>query len=273
MTVATGRSTLEAELSLRVTKPGRLALSVAAAESAGVGTERLEIEGPSGPIPAVPPTGLPHGTRIHVLDLPAGEVTISYRAQRQGGPAEPGPVTEADLITYTRPSRYCPSDRMIGIALTDFGSLPDPLSKVRAIVRYVGRRLVYVSGSSRPTDGALETLLAGEGVCRDFAHLCVTYCRGLDIPARFVSVYAPGLSPMDFHAVFEAAIDGRWYLFDASRLAPRSSMVRIATGRDAADTAFLTTLGSEIDLRTTRVNATAEPRGTIEESTELVALA
>ncbi|TQJ01133.1 transglutaminase-like domain-containing protein [Amycolatopsis cihanbeyliensis] len=273
MTVATGRSALEAELSLRVTKPGRLALSVAAAESAGVDTERLEIEGPSGSIPAVPPAELPHGTKIHVLDLPPGEVTISYRAERDGGPVEPIPLTEADLITYTRPSRYCPSDRMIGIALADFGRLPDPLSKVRAIVSYVAQRLVYVSGSSRPTDGALDTLLAGEGVCRDFAHLCVTYCRGLDIPARFVSVYAPGLSPMDFHAVFEAAIDGRWYMFDASRLAPRSSMVRIATGRDAADTAFLSTLGSEIDLRTTRVNATVVPATRIEEITDLVALA
>ena len=88
-----------------------------------------------------------------------------------------------------------------------------------------------------PTDDAIDTLLAGEGVCRDFAHVCITLCRFLDIPARYVGVYAPGLSPMDFHAVFEAAVDGHWYVFDATRLAPRQTMLRISTGRDAADTA------------------------------------
>ena len=89
----------------------------------------------------------------------------------------------------------------------------------------------------------------GQGVCRDYAHLVVTMCRALGMPARYVSVYAPGLSPMDAHAVVEIAVDGVWRVFDATRLAPRASMVRIGTGRDAADIAILTALGGSSGAR------------------------
>ena len=96
-----------------------------------------------------------------------------------------------------------------------------------------------MAGSSSVHDSAEDTLLTGMGTCRDFAHLGVALCRAVGIPARFAAVYAPGLSPMDFHAVFEAQdLDGRWYAYDATDLAPRQSMVRIVTGRDAADAAF-----------------------------------
>jgi len=108
---------------------------------------------------------------------------------------------------------------------------------------WVGTRIAYVTGSSLPTDGAVRTLLSRRGVCRDFAHLVVAFLRALDVPARVVGVYAPGLSPMDFHAVAEAAIDGVWHVVDATTLAPRQSLVRIATGRDAADIAFLSARG------------------------------
>ena len=83
----------------------------------------------------------------------------------------------------------------------------------------------------------------GQGVCRDYAHLTITLLRALEIPARLVAVYAPGLSPMDFHAVVEADVDGTWCVVDATRLAPTSSLVRICSGRDAADTAFLSLFG------------------------------
>ena len=86
---------------------------------------------------------------------------------------------------------------------------------LRGVSSWVGTRLAYVSGSSRPTDGAVRTLLARQGVCRDFAHACVALLRGLGIPARLVSVYAPGLEPMDFHAVAEAWVDGARRAFDA----------------------------------------------------------
>ena len=101
----------------------------------------------------------------------------------------------------------------------------------------------------------MQTLLAREGVCRDYAQLVVALLRANDIPARLVAVYAPGLSPMDFHAVAEAAINGRWYVVDATALAPRSALVRITTGRDAADTAFLSTYGGDVKLHETDVSA------------------
>ena len=104
---------------------------------------------------------------------------------------------------------------------------------------WVGTRLDYVPGSSDPIDGAVDTLLAGAGVCRDYAHLVVALLRAVNVPARLVAVYAPGCQPMDFHAVAEAFVDGVWRVVDATCLAPRQTMVRIATGRDAADTAFL----------------------------------
>ena len=86
-------------------------------------------------------------------------------------------------------------------------------------------------------------------MCRDFAHLVIALLRARNVPARLVAVYAPGLQPMDFHAVVEAAIDGEWRVVDATTLAPRQSLVRIATGRDASDTAFLTVQSGRADLR------------------------
>jgi transglutaminase-like putative cysteine protease len=112
----------------------------------------------------------------------------------------------------------------------------------------VFERLAYQPGSSDTLDTATDTLLAGSGSCRDFSHLTITLCRALGVPARFVAVYAPGLSPMDFHAVVEARRGTGWEVLDATRLAPRSSLTRIATGRDAADTAFATTLRGEAEL-------------------------
>jgi transglutaminase-like putative cysteine protease len=122
----------------------------------------------------------------------------------------------------------------------------------------VGSHLAYVPGASAPTDGAVQTLLDRQGVCRDYAHLVIALLRGLDVPARLVSVYAPGLSPMDFHAVAEAWVDGEWHVVDATALAPRQSLVRIATGRDASDTAFLSSLGGAVTVASMRVTAVVD---------------
>ena len=113
----------------------------------------------------------------------------------------------------------------------------------------MGTRLNYVPGSSYLIDGAVETMLSGAGVCRDFAHLVVALLRAVKIPARAVSVYAPGLYPMDFHAVAEAFVGGQWRVVDGTLLAPRQALVRIATcWRDAADIAFLDNHRAEITL-------------------------
>jgi transglutaminase-like putative cysteine protease len=198
-----------------------------------------------------------HGTRLHCVDgLTTGRLDVEYHATVDGR-ADAPPVTAQDLIRYARPSRYCESDRLVAVARSDFRDL-EGLALFDAISSWVGQRVAYVAGSSRPTDGAVATLLAREGVCRDFAHLVIALLRGCDIPARLVSVYAPGLQPMDFHAVAEACIDGRWLVADATALAPRSSLLRIATGRDAADTAFLTTIGGAVELTNLDVTAITE---------------
>jgi transglutaminase-like putative cysteine protease len=127
---------------------------------------------------------------------------------------------------------------------------------VGAITEWIRQRISYVPGSSDVHDSAEDTLLTGMGTCRDFAHLGIALCRATGIPARFAAVYAPGLFPMDFHAVFETLQFGRWYVHDATGLAPRQSLIRIATGRDAADTAFSAINGGAGDLGYLEVSAT-----------------
>jgi transglutaminase-like putative cysteine protease len=104
----------------------------------------------------------------------------------------------------------------------------------------------------------VETLLERRGVCRDFAHLVVSLLRAKDVPARLAAVYAPGLDPMDFHAVAEAYVDGAWHVVDATGMAPRQTLLRIATGRDASDTAFLSTVGGSLSLKELKVTAVAD---------------
>lgn len=198
------------------------------------------------------------GSRIHRLHAPEGAVRASYRARISGHAADlVAAINELDRTVNLRPSRYVEADKLYSFAAQEFsGSNPAELSE--QVVTYVRDRLSYIPGSSDPTDGAIDTLLAGAGVCRDYAHLVVALLRALKIPARLVSVYAPGLRPMDFHAVAEALIDDRWQVFDATRLAPRQSLVRVATGRDAADTAFLDNHGGAIRLNSVGVTATTD---------------
>lgn len=179
----------------------------------------------------------PHGTRMHVVDADPGRLLVTYVAEVRGLAPRP-PVDEAELLGYLRPSRYCESDTLGPTARAEFAGLVG-VDLLAAVSSWVGTRLAYVPGSSGPTDGAVRTLLARQGVCRDYAHLVVALLRALDVPARLVAVYAPGLAPMDFHAVAEAYVSGSWHVVDATTLAPRSTLLRIATGRDASDTAFV----------------------------------
>ena len=195
------------------------------------------------------------GARVHRLELASGQTTITYSASVEDGGA-PRAVTPADWAVALRPSRYCPSDQLEGFARAEFDATMPRAELVAAVASWVHRRLVYTSGSSRPVDTAVDTLLLGQGVCRDYAHLTITLLRALEVPARLVAVYAPGLHPMDFHAVVEADVDGTWCVVDATRLAPTRALVRICAGRDAADTAFLTTLGGVARFEGMTVTAT-----------------
>ena len=241
-----------------VTDPATFVLSIAPAAGAGPRLEeRLDVTLDGSPLP-VDVLDAPHGAISHVLRSPVGDLRISYSAVVDGS----GPATEVvddalteEQLTYLRPSRFCPSDVLSGIAAYELGHVPVGPDLLAETVTWVSSRLTYELGASGPLDTALDSLLHGRGVCRDFSHLAITILRALEVPARLVSVYAPGLSPMDFHAVVEAHVDGRWRLLDAARMAPRQSMVRVATGRDAADTAFVTVLGGDAELVSTAVTA------------------
>lgn len=141
------------------------------------------------------------------------------------------------------------------MADAEFAGVDSPSALLAAVSSWVGGHLSYVPGSSRPTDGAVITMLQRSGVCRDYAHLVIALLRARNVPARLAAVYAPGLDPMDFHAVAEAAVDGHWYVVDATLLAPRPSLLRIATGRDTADTAFLSSYGGVVNLIGSEVSA------------------
>jgi transglutaminase-like putative cysteine protease len=208
-----------------------------------------------------------HGNRIHKFDAGKGKLLASYSATVIGQ-ADPAPVTEIDLSTYLRPSRYAEADKFFGFAATEFGRYVDSATVLAKVSSWVGTRLHYVPGSSDPIDGAADTLLAGAGVCRDYAHLVVALLRAVNVPARLVAVYAPGCDPMDFHAVAEAYVDGVWRVVDATLLAPRQTLVRISTGRDAADTAFLDNHNGSITLNSAVVRAVVDgnlPNDSIDE--------
>ncbi|MGY1603164.1 transglutaminase-like domain-containing protein [Geodermatophilus sp. SYSU D00815] len=211
----------------------------------------------SGGSPVAPEEFEVDGARVHRLALAAGTTTITYTAAAaSGGPGRA--VTPAAWAEALRPSRYCPSDQLQGFAAGEFDQGLPRAELVRAVADWVHGRLTYTSGASRPVDTAVDTLLAARGVCRDYAHLTTTLLRALEVPARLVAVYAPGLDPMDFHAVVEADVDGTWCVVDPTRLAPTSSLVRICSGRDAADTAFLTLFGGVARLGEMTVTATAD---------------
>ncbi|MFV0458895.1 MAG: transglutaminase-like domain-containing protein [Actinomycetales bacterium] len=255
--VSSMRRTVTAAIDARIDTPADLIFSFAAADGTPIDTETLEVTIGEEPTP-YDEIRDENGTRLHVLrQAPSGPLRVRYRASIVGG-SEPPELTPMQEIVYTRPSRYCDSDVLAPIARAEFGGYSGR-ELVDQVTSWVGTQLAYVSGSSRPIDGAVDTLLARQGVCRDYAHLVVALLRALGVPARLVSVYAPGLFPMDFHAVAEAVVDGRWQVLDATCLAPRSTMLRIATGRDAADTAFMTVNSGRVDLLSVAVTAVAEP--------------
>lgn len=155
----------------------------------------------------------------------------------------PAALLPDHALQYLLPSRYCPSDRAFDQAQAIVDAADPRSGAVGAIVEWIRTHIAYRYGVSDATTDAFGTLAAGAGVCRDYAHVGITLCRSLRIPARMVVGYLYGLEPMDLHAWFEAYLDGRWYTFDATQSAPRGGRIVVAYGRDAADVAFLTSFG------------------------------
>ena len=154
-----------------------------------------------------------------------------------------------DVILFLLASRYCETDRMTELAWSLFGDTEPGWKRVQAIVDYTHRRIGFGYQYARPTRTAWEAHEEGHGVCRDFAHLAITLCRCMNIPARYCTGYLgdigvpPADAPMDFSAWFEAYIDGAWRTFDARHNTPRIGRIVVARGRDATDTAMITSFG------------------------------
>jgi transglutaminase-like putative cysteine protease len=194
-----------------------------------------------------------HHHRFLRLQAPEGLLGVRYRAtvrltpRRWNVEAAEMPIEKLpdDVLHHLLPTRYCESDLLSNAAQRMFGTLPPGHARVQAIADWVHDNLDYRPGSSDPTTTARDVFVRRAGVCRDFAHLAITFCRALNIPARLVAGYAAfDAPPPDFHAVFEAYLDGDWVLFDPTRMSPVEDMVRIASGRDAKDVAFATIFGS-----------------------------
>ncbi len=159
---------------------------------------------------------------------------------------EATPVSELSgaTIPYLFPSRYCQSDRLSRLAWDLFGAIENPHAKVVAIADWIHDNVEYLRGSTDSMTSAFDTVTQRTGVCRDFSHLGIALCRALNIPARYFSGYAYRLEPPDFHACFECYIGGSWVVYDATQLAHLNGLVRIGTGRDAADAAVASIFGS-----------------------------
>ena len=147
------------------------------------------------------------------------------------------------LLPFLFPSRYCQSDCLGRFAWQKFGHITSAYDQVLEVTNWIANNVEYLPGASSSMTSACETLTQCAGVCRDFAHLGIAICRALNVPARYFTGYSCHLSPPDFHACFEAYIGGHWILFDATRLVPLDGLIRIGSGRDAADVSVCTAFG------------------------------
>jgi transglutaminase-like putative cysteine protease len=201
-----------------------------------------------------------YGNRCERFELKSGVTRIAYRARVLlpcAGDVIAPDVSETpvaslpdEVLSFVMPSRFCLPDELGQEAWERFGELTPGWGRVQAVVDYVHRHLEFVPGASNPWTTAADAFRARQGVCRDFAHLAITFCRALNIPARYVFGYLPDIGvpplpePMDFAAWFEVYLDGRWYTFDARNNRPRVGRVVVGRGRDATDVALITSFGT-----------------------------
>lgn len=161
-----------------------------------------------------------------------------------------------EVLSYLLPSRYCLPEFLLNDALNLTQNAQTGYAKAAAICNYINQNFVYEYGSSDANSTALDTWINKKGVCRDFAHLGISLCRALNMPARMVVGYLYELDPMDLHAWYEVFIGGRWYTFDATQSEPKGGRIVIGYGRDAADVAFATFFDG-FELKNMQVSVTA----------------
>jgi transglutaminase-like putative cysteine protease len=197
------------------------------------------------------------GNRLLRLRAPAGPLDVRYEANVEVAHylREPGQVIAGvlgdlpvEVLPFLRPSRYCQADEVQQLAWREFGALAAGHEQIDAVCRWVRSRVEFRVGTSTIATSALDTLEHGVGVCRDFVHATIALLRALNYPARFVTGVDYGapaaLGPPDFHSYVEAWIAGRWWIFDPTGITPLTGLIRIGTGRDAADVAFATMFGN-----------------------------
>ena len=226
-----------------------------------------------------------YGNHLWRIVTPDGQLTIRYDALAEVEPTPdpsllhlPGTLVQdypGDVLQFLLPSRHCQSDKVIGEAWELFGNTPHGWSRVQAVCDWIHSNVAYGKGSDSSTSG-YEAYQARQGVCRDFAHISVMLCRALSIPARYVCGYLPDIGvpidpvPMDFHAWFEAYIDGEWRTFDARHNIPRTGRVLIGRGRDAVDVALATSYGSaRLDVMTVWADEAVESEDYLEQTVEV----
>jgi transglutaminase-like putative cysteine protease len=275
------RSTVETVLEYEVRTPTHFCFNIEAAHwpTQTIVTEALAV---SSGVAMHSYTDARSGNRFFRFDAPPGPLLVNYRADvevysehvDEHLPETPVGEVPDDIFHYLMPTRYCESDVLAGAAQQMFGSEPPGIGRVRGIVSWIHDAIRYEPGSTNSTTTAQEVFVQRTGVCRDFAHLGITMCRALNIPARIVVGYVWfDEPPQDFHATFEAWIGGRWVLFDPTGMAPVDRLVRIGTGRDAKDVAFSTFFGS-IEMTRKEVNVLEhEPRRTADSGKAVVELA
>ena len=176
-------------------------------------------------------------------------------------PATPFEELPNEVLQYLLSSRYCPADQMKEQAQAIAGQVRPGYARVEAIRAWIQENIEYKRGTSDESTSGLDTYQLRAGVCRDFAHVGISLCRALLIPARMVVGYLHKLAPpMDHHAWFEAFVGGRWYTFDATQKEPRGGRIVIAYGRDAADVAITTPFGPiEVQAMKVEVERMDEP--------------
>jgi len=240
------------ELAYEVTAPTSFLFNVAAAKTPfqTVLQENIEVSPNVGYAEIQLGT---EGNRIFRLRTDPGPLALIYWANVEMNPiVVNSPNIEEnvhqllpnEVLPFLNPSRYCESDRLVQLVWQTFGHLSPGYSRVQAICNWTYEQLNYQPGSTDERTSACDVLIQRTGICRDYAHLAIALCRAMCIPARYVAGYAVGLEPPDFHGFFEAYLGSRWYLFDATRMAPVDGLVRIGTGRDAADASFATIIGA-----------------------------
>jgi len=151
-----------------------------------------------------------------------------------------------EIIPFLTPTRNCPSDKLMEAAFLLFGHFTTDLEKTLAINEWIFNNIKYVSGSSDANTTAYDTFNNKEGVCKDFAHLGISFCRALNIPARYFTCYANNIFPPDIHACFEAYLGNTWVVFDPTRLSNLNQIVKIADGKDGSEIAVATLFGNAL---------------------------